>query len=132
MDATDLRAATAPKGLFNDEAEEEHLDVAPEFFDHTRYWHDAGGALLITTEPYDEELTIAVDKRGGKPAKPAQIAAWCADKNWACEILPPGIGLWNPEGGTRLLLISPEPGGAALKPLVALLLETMPRAAQAQ
>lgn len=124
MDATDLHAADTPRGLFHGDPEEEILDAEPEFFDHTRYWRDASDTLLITTEPYDDNLTgtaLVADSR------PAQIVRWCAERNWACRVMPPGLGLWRPAGGTRLVLMAPEPHCAAVERVAAILLDKLPR-----
>lgn len=122
MDLTDLSPCDDWKAVFGrdeddafDEEEDQIWDAEPPGFDHTRIWRAADGRYVVTTEPYDERWKEA--------------ATWCADRGWACEVLPPGVGMWNPAGanGTRLVLISTAGKGAAIAPLIPALLAAMPR-----
>jgi hypothetical protein len=122
MDLTGLRPCDDRKAVFgpgelDDEDEEEAAlwDAEPPGFDHTRIWRAAGGRYVVTTEPYGERSEKA--------------AAWCAGRSWACEVFPPRVGMWNPDGetGTRLVLISPGGRGAPIEPLIPVLLAGMPR-----
>ena len=110
------KAVFGASELYEDEEEAELLwDAEPPGFDHTRLWRAAHGRYVVTTEPYDERCKTA--------------AAWCAERGWACEIFPPGVGLWNPDGvkGTRFVLMAPAKNGASIAPMISILLAGMPR-----
>jgi hypothetical protein len=120
MDLTELRSCDARKEVFGpteleDDEEEGIWDVEPPGFDHTRIWRAADGRYVVTTEPYDKRCETA--------------AAWCAERGWACEVFPPGVGMWNPggENGTRLVVMSPAGNGAPIAPLIPILRASMPR-----
>jgi hypothetical protein len=112
MDSTGLRPSAAEAALWPE------LRCAPQPpFDHTFIWHDGKRRYMVTTEPYDDGEDVAV---------------WCRGKGWQCHICPPGIGLWNPEGGTRMVLAAPPRRGVQIGLYEPRILAAMPVAATHQ
>lgn len=74
-----------------------------EGFDHTRLWR-RNRKHVVTTEPY------------GKGHEKA--AEWCVERAWQYHVFPVGIGLWNPAGGTRMVLCSPARNGLDIALLI--------------
>lgn len=104
-DATSLSASEMFKTVFAGTGRyEPSIDQG---FDHTRLW-TTGQHLprrhVVTTEPYGCGHEKAAD--------------WCIARGWQCHIFPVGIGLWNPAGGTRLVLCSPARNGLDITPLI--------------
>jgi hypothetical protein len=87
MDATDLRPCRSTLPVFG-------YGHNPPGFDHTSLWRTEDKRYVITTEPYY--------------GVPASMAAWLQQHEWAYEVLPDGIGMWNPPS-TTLVLVTPGP-----------------------
>jgi hypothetical protein len=101
-DTANLKASESFKLVFGWSYDAE--PTIDQGFDHTRLWFRAR-QYLITTEPYGS---------GHEKA-----AAWCRDRGWIYHVFPAGIGLWNPTGGTRMILCSPARNGLDIAPLIA-------------
>lgn len=87
MDATGLRPCKSTLPVFG-------YGHNPPGFDHTRLWRAEDKRYVITTEPYY--------------GAPVCLSAWLEQHDWAYEVLPEGIGMWNPPA-TTLVLVTPGP-----------------------
>jgi hypothetical protein len=88
MDATDLRPCRSTLPVFG-------YGHNPPGFDHTRLWRTEDKRYVVTTEPYG-------------PLIDDHVTGWLKYQGWAYEVMPEGVGMWNPPA-TVLLLVTPGP-----------------------
>jgi hypothetical protein len=82
----------------------------PRGFDYVLVWISPTHRMVVTTESYQKHLPV--------------VEAECAARRWPYHAFEPGIGMRNPAGGTRLVLISPQ--GLDIGPLVQTLERALP------
>ncbi|MBE7422030.1 MAG: DUF5623 domain-containing protein [Zoogloeaceae bacterium] len=75
--------------------------------DHVCIWFDEQKRYLIADEPYDQ---AAQRNRAGRDS-------WCMSNGYV-ELKPSWPGMHNPEGGTRLYLLSDKANGVPLEPII--------------
>jgi len=75
--------------------------------DHVCIWFDGQKRYLIADEPYDQ---AAQQNRAGRDS-------WCLSNGYV-ELKPSWPGMHNPEGGTRLYLLSDKVNGVPLEPII--------------
>jgi hypothetical protein len=98
MDITGLKASTAWPSLFTGSARVQFPEsgLSAAGFDHTLVWRNDRRQYAVTTEPYQH----------GRP----QVKQWASKNGWgAVEV--PELGMWHPDGGTTLILLSPPGKG---------------------
>lgn len=113
MDATGLRPSMDFVGVFGSHSAER--------LDHCCIWKDEAKRYIVTAEPY----------MGSGMAD--ELRAFCNKRDWSCEVMPKGHGLWAPcnescspdcnRRHTQMYVIAPKRRGGELQSTVRAILK---------